>query len=112
MQIMKPIQCHLLNLKTLTEEDIAGLEHVKTFSEGSHFVRCILKCAQCGQLYFYEWFEEIDWVAGNDPQYATWIPIPEMEAAEKLNGKAPIELLICLPQIRCDSTMKVPIWVR
>ncbi len=55
------------------------MEVVKDFEDSSHFDRSLLRCRACGQLYFYEFYEEIDWANGNDPTYRTWVPVEEKD---------------------------------
>lgn len=55
------------------------VEVVKSFEDESHWHRALLRCRDCGQLYFYEWYEEIDWVNGDDPWYQTWVPVEERD---------------------------------
>jgi len=80
---------------------LACLDEVRTLEDDSHLMRRLYRCKKCGQLYFYEFYEEIDWAEGNDPQYCTLIPVEDEGSAELLNKKAPIELL-CYPSIRMD----------
>jgi hypothetical protein len=54
-------------------------ELLETFVEESHWWRYLLKCRECGQRYFFEFYEEIDWVSGDDPQFTTWIPVATEE---------------------------------
>jgi hypothetical protein len=50
-------------------------ELLETFGKDSHWWRHLLRCRECGQLYVYEFHEEVDWVDGEDPQYVTWVPV-------------------------------------
>jgi hypothetical protein len=45
-------------------------ELVETYADESHLRRYLLKCRECGQLYFFEFYEWVDWEHGNDPQYS------------------------------------------
>ncbi len=54
-------------------------ELLETFVHESHWWRYLLKCRECGQRYFFEFYEEIDWQGGNDPQFSTWIPVATAE---------------------------------
>lgn len=98
-------KCHLMvNTPTLEELRIIRKEfiEVKTLIEESHLYRRILKCNKCGQLYFYEFYETVDWEKGNDPQYTTYIPTTSEEEAEKLNKKEWFELLKVFPRLQSD----------
>jgi hypothetical protein len=91
-------------------------ELVETYADESHWSRCLLKCRECGQLYFYEFYEIIDWEDGEDPQYWTYIPVESEAEIETLKKTSPIELLEFLPRLRIDfpKGAKVPSvgWVR
>lgn len=64
------------------------MELVETLAKESHLFCYILKCRSCGQLYYYEFFEEIDWIDGKDPQRTIYIPVDSIEEAQ-MRGKAP-----------------------
>ena len=81
-ELPHPTQCHLWNLDHPTPQ--GEMELVKNYVDESHFDRALMRCRQCGQLYFYEWYEEIDWESGNDPSYATWIPVEEKDIDDLL----------------------------
>jgi len=82
----KPLNCHLWTKPDVTIEDLRNsLEDIKTYEEDSHLLRTLKKCKTCGQLFFYEFFEEVDWVGGNDPQYLTWIPVENEKIGDELN---------------------------
>lgn len=75
---------------------------LKTYADESHLFRYLLECKDCGQLYFYEFYEEIDWEEGNDPQYTTYIPVETAGEAEELNKKSNLELLRVTPRLQDD----------
>ena len=52
--------------------------------EMDHWWRFHLKCRSCGQDYLFEFFEEIDWKGGNDPQSKALIPLEDMAALPEL----------------------------
>jgi hypothetical protein len=61
-----------------------------------------MECKDCGQLYFFEIYEELDWKNRNDPQYCKYIPVKSAEDAEKLTGFSQLELLKFKPRIQDD----------
>jgi hypothetical protein len=69
--------CHLFTVPKLTIEILNAntFERVGTFIDDSHLMRRLLRCKECGQIYFYEFREEIDWLHGEDPQYRTYIAL-------------------------------------
>ncbi len=100
-----PAQCQLWQKEQLTSEDIQINSHfdiLNTFEDDDHLIRRLLRCKDCGQLYFYEFYEEIDWEGGNDPQYRTYIPIESEEEASRLAQKSPLELLSLHPRLQRD----------
>jgi hypothetical protein len=76
-QLREPTQCHFWKSDQPPRQNETEL--VKSFEDDSHLTRALLRCRDCGQLYFYEWYEEIDWENGNDPFYQTWIPVEEKD---------------------------------
>lgn len=89
-----PKQCHLWNEKELTRDALTkSLVLVKSYEDESHLIRSLLRCKDCGHLYFHEFYEIVDWTEGNDAQYSTWIPVDEIESADSLNGLSPMQLM-------------------
>jgi hypothetical protein len=85
--------CRLWNKKDLTTDDLVdSLEKIKSYEDDSHLIRTLKKCKECGQLFFYEFYEEVDWAGGNDPQYRTWIPVDDETAADSLDKLSGVEL--------------------
>ena len=81
-------------------------ELLETFVDESHLSRDLLKCKECGQLYFAEFYEEIDWEDGDDPQFWTYIPVQTGVEIEMLKRASPPKLLEYLPQFAEGS--KIP----
>lgn len=89
-----PKECHLWNDKRLTQDALAeSLVLVKAYEDEFHLIRSLLRCRECGHLFFHEFYEVVDWVDGNDAQYSTWIPVDDIESADSLNDLSPLELL-------------------
>ena len=109
----RPKQCHLWNKKVLEEkEDIWFVfEPIQTFFEDSHFSRRLVKCRECGQLYLKEFYEKIDWVDGDDPQYLTFIPVRSKEEAEKINRADLWEIQNFLPKLNVDCPKGGPVQI-
>ena len=95
----KPTQCHLWQKEKLDASDL-DFEVVTKFIESSHFDRNIVRCKQCGQLYYHEFYEHINF-DGNDDMYDTWIPIESSEEETKMltDAETPIELLQFSPRL-------------
>lgn len=77
-------------------------ERVETYTQGSNHWRYLLKCRDCGQLYFYEFFEQAGEAGGCDPMYTTYIPVGSRAAAEAVNETEPAGLLSVLPRLQAD----------
>ena len=97
----KPTQCFLWKKDKLTSEDLhyQNLEVVETFVDDDHFSRRLIKCQECGQLYFKEFYETTDYIGGNDPQYVTLVPVDTKEDIEKLKATSMFELAKFYPRI-------------
>ncbi len=102
--MVTPTQCHLWQKEQFTSDDmkLAHFLVLQTFENDSHLIRRLLRCKDCGQLYFYEFYEWIDWIYGNDPQYRTLLPVESEEEAGRLATLAPNELLLHLPRLQAD----------
>ena len=58
----EPTQCVLWSAPDSVRGNFEDhFELVKTYDDDNHLIRRLLKCRECGQQYFYEMFEEIDW---------------------------------------------------
>jgi len=90
----KPTQCHLWMKDRLTYNDLDYLAVVKEYVESSHFSRWLSRCSLCGQLYFREFYEVVDWDKGDDKQYATIIPVESESEADEINELNPLELIL------------------
>lgn len=84
--ISKPEKCHLWTALPTGEELVNAFEHVKTFRDDYHHTRDLKKCKACGQLYFCEFYEQIDFRDGDDREYYCFIPADSFETADKLNN--------------------------
>lgn len=99
----KPTQCHLWDDPDIITKSFDDFAMIKSYEDSSHFDRALIKCTQCNQLYFYEFYEEIDWEDGDDPQYITLIPVESEQEADLINSYSPLELLMLSPRLCKDS---------
>jgi hypothetical protein len=105
MMTTQPTECILWKTKQLSIEQLRGcFQPVMTLEEESHLTRKVVRCKECGHLYFYEFYEEIDWSGGKDAQFITWIPIDDMASGQELGKLSPFEILT-FPSIRYDYPM-------
>jgi len=77
-------------------------ELVEEYEDESHLRRYLLKCRECGQLYFFEFYEEIDWDEGNDPQYTKYVPVGSAADGAELARLSPAALLSVTPRLCID----------
>lgn len=64
-KIPQPLNCVLWRDERL-ENINELLETTETYLDDSHDRRCLLKCRECGHLYFYKFLEFIDYADGED----------------------------------------------
>ena len=95
-------RCHLWLEEA--PDDLGGetFERLHTYVDDSPLIRRLLRCADCGQLYFYEFYEEVDFDDGEDPQYRSYIPATDEDAAATLAKMMPFELLAFSPRLQRD----------
>lgn len=77
----------LLEIENIKHEDInhSDFENVKVYLDDSHLMRRLMKYKPTGELYFYEFKEELDYINGNDPQYRTYIPVENEKESDEIN---------------------------
>ena len=79
-----------------------NFELVEEYADESPLRRYLLKCRECGQLYFFEFCEAIDWQKGNDPQYAKYVPVSTVKESAELASVAPFALRDVSPALCVD----------
>ncbi len=94
IRVSIPKECHLWNNQEITSDELTtSLALVKMYEDDSHLIRSLKRCTACGHLFFYEFYEIVDWEHGNDAQYRSWIPVDDVESADRLKELSPFELL-------------------
>ncbi|MDO8617655.1 MAG: HD domain-containing protein [Candidatus Uhrbacteria bacterium] len=111
-----PTQCHLWKKEQVTNDDLyfVGFDILYTFYDDGHLSRRLIKCKECGQLYFKEFYEEIDWADGDDPQYVTCIPVSDEPEAWLISKTSIMDILRFQPCLRSDwpkGGIKTTYWV-
>ncbi len=84
------------------------VDEVESYEESSHLSRALYKCRECGQQYFFEWYEWVDWDGGNDRSYSTLIPVQTQEQLEALKQTDIFSLMRYYPRLHLDGG--TPIW--
>lgn len=98
-----PAQCLLWNKMDLTPLDLK-LEMVEMFVREPHLERDLFKCKECGQLYFHEWYEHVNF-KHDAFMYETYFPVETKEEIEALkNTKTSVEIMQFLPQLHGSFT--------
>jgi hypothetical protein len=109
IELRQPTQCALWEHPELALGKFSKtFEVVEEYVDGSHLERSLWKCQECGQLYFREWYEWVDWEKGNDKIYVTLIPVQTPEEIAALKETDVFSLLRYYPRLQFDS--KIPIW--
>jgi hypothetical protein len=103
-----PTQCALWEQPDLVTAPRGRFETVETYEDDSHLRRALLKCRECGQLYFYEFYEQVDWDNGDDAQYSTYIPVPERDEALRIKDLPVYGLMRYSPRLQWDHPTGKP----
>jgi hypothetical protein len=111
-QLPMPTRCVLWQQPDLVTAPRGRFETVETYTHASHLYRALVKCCECGQLYFYEFYERVDWDDGDDAQYSTYIPVPEPAEAARMKDLNVYELTIYTPRLQWDHPTGKPPSVR
>ena len=99
----EPRQCVLWREPERVREGLQkNFELVEEYADESHLRRYLLKCRECGQLYFFEFCEEIDWEKGNDPQHTKYIPVSTVKESAELASLTTVALSDVSPALCID----------
>lgn len=115
-RLSAPTGCELWERPELIEGPIEDrFDRLEVLVDESHHRRYLLACRECAQRYFYEFYEQVDWEAGEDPQYVTYLPVGSDEDLAALEAATPAELMAFSPRIQRDwpseSTAPTTRWV-
>jgi len=88
-RLRPPVQCTLWSNPELIGAAKDRFEAVETFVDESHLHRSLLKCRECGQLYFSEFYEMVDWDDGDDAQYTAYVPVETPAEIDATSRRAP-----------------------
>ncbi len=110
VELSPPTQCVLWeNPERVAGKFAALLDEVEAYEDSSHLSRSLYKCRECGQLYFHEWWEWVDWDKGNDKQYSTLIPVQTQEDLAALKNATTFGLMTYFPRLQFDGYK--PTWI-
>ncbi|MCB2053471.1 MAG: hypothetical protein KDE35_04415 [Geminicoccaceae bacterium] len=85
---------------------------VEVFADESHWWRYLIECRTCGQLYVFEFFDEIDWSLGDDPRYTTYVPVGSRAEVDELLQAPRGQLHSSGPELRADRPSGKPETIR
>jgi hypothetical protein len=77
-----------------------SLRLIHIYQKEVHLEHFLFQC-KCGQLFFHEFYEVVDWKEGMDGQYQLWIPVEDEGSARVLSQFSPLKLS-SFPSIRVD----------
>lgn len=83
-------------------ELIKASDLVERFDDTSHLMHSLIKCRECGQLYYYEYYDEVDYEDGDEPVFLTYIPVDTDEEIERLKAMSRSELMSVVPRLHYD----------
>jgi len=101
-RLRPPVQCTLWSNPELIGAAKDRFEAVETFVDESHLHRSLLKCRECGQLYFSEFYEMVDWDDGDDAQYTAYVPVETAAEIDALKQAGVMEILFYTPRLQRD----------
>ena len=78
-----PTQCVLWKKGCITPEDL-NFKLLKVFISSTYMKRSLFECRECGQRYFHEWYEHINFNR-DASMYDTYIPVDTDEEIDKLS---------------------------
>ena len=103
VELRHPTQCVLWEHPDRVAAPFSEVfEMVDSYEDDTHLTRSLCKCRECGQLYFCEWYEWVDWEHGNDKQYSTFIPVQTTEEITALKQTTVFTLMRYFPRLQCD----------
>ena len=81
-----------------------NLELKKIFINSAYLKRSLFKCRECGQLYFHEWYEHLNF-KHDAFMYDTFIPVETDEEIEQLSrAESSADFTQFVPQLRGSFT--------
>lgn len=104
LDMLKLEKCHFRGIGETSPLTNAEFNTIKEYDDNfntnaDHRERSLVSCKECGQLYFREWLEWIDWDNGNDPTYTKYVPVEDEATADELHKLSALELLDVKPRL-------------
>lgn len=107
-----PTQCVLWRTpKLIMDWNPDFFEGIETFFEDEHFRRFLLKCRECGQLYIYDFYEEVSFSGGDDTLIVQYIPVETDDEIKTLKDASVREIMQVFPRLLKDNSSGTVVWV-
>jgi hypothetical protein len=104
VHLAKPTQCVLWEHPDRIAIKFSELlDEVESYEDDSHLTRSLYKCRECGQRYFHEWYEWVDWKGGKDKMYTTLIPVQSQAEIDTLKETHTYMLMTYFPRLQIDG---------
>jgi hypothetical protein len=104
VHFLKPTQCVLWeNPDRIAAKFSELLDEVESYEDSSHITRSLYRCRECGQRYFHEWFEWVDWKEGHDKRYTTLIPVQTQAEIDALKETDIFRPMTYFPRLQIDG---------
>lgn len=90
MKILEPTGCVYWTKPELAfrpGRTLDQFETIETLERNMHELKQLLKCRECGQQYFYEFWEEMHFDGRDDSQFVTLVPVESAGDVEFLSKK-------------------------
>lgn len=91
--MIEPTGCHIWSDADQVLRGWGGVfEVLESYQNEDHFRRSLMRCRDCGHLYFYEFAEWKDLQDGDDPTYRCWVPVATLAHIESLKTMSQAEI--------------------
>lgn len=112
ISISEPVKCHLWNLPLTKNSLNYCFDFIKNYIDEDHFDHSLYKCKTCGQLYFMEFSERVNFDKEDDDVFYTYIPVDNEESADELNNLWGLELTGFLRLSHFKPPFdSIPVWI-
>lgn len=85
--------------------DDVSLSHfvfIRDYLDQGHVVSSLVRCIDCGQLYFYEHHSDTNGDLEDEDMYTFLVPIAKVSEDKVLESQAPLELLAKEPRLEWE----------
>jgi len=109
VKLSHPAQCVLWeHPERITGKFAEIFDEVEAYEDSSHLTRSLYKCRECGQLYFHEWYEWVDWKKRQRQDVHHSHTCPDASRIDTLKETDTFMLMTFFPRLQLDGKPK---WV-